>query len=199
MRRTKRKLNIKKILLFIIIIIVISLLTFGIIKLFSNGENIVLKKNVSKYLASEINLVDLYSYNMQEESKVLEVSDSVVRGTKIETKGDKITENEQEYTLITIDEKEYYVLSTNLVDEEKEVVLEDNKFVRTSVTVYKNETDSKIESFIKKGNEVEVLGYDKLLEDGNVNMYQVKKDDITGWVYAKYLAYTHPVISSFFT
>lgn len=187
MRRTKRKLNIKKILLFIIIIIVISLLTFGIIKLFSNGENIVLKKNVSKYLASEINLVDLYSYNMQEESKVLEVSDSVVRGTKIETKGDKITENEQEYTLITIDEKEYYVLSTNLVDEEKEVVLEDNKFVRTSVTVYKNETDSKIESFIKKGNEVEVLGYDKLLEDGNVNMYQVKKDDITGWVYAKYL------------
>ena len=36
MRRTKRKLNIKKILLFIIIIIVISLLTFGIIKLFSN-------------------------------------------------------------------------------------------------------------------------------------------------------------------
>ena len=89
--------------------------------------------------------------------------------------------------MINYNDKEYYVLSNELVDNEKDVVLEKNKFVRTSVTVYKNEVDSKIESFIKKGNELEILDYDKLLDNGNVNMYKIKKDDISGWVYAKYL------------
>ncbi len=146
-----------------------------------------MKKSVSKYLASETNLVDLYNYSNSEEEKVLEVNNTVKRGTKIETKGDSIVDNEVNYTLITLEDKEYYVVSSNLVDKEENVVLEKEKFVRTSVTVYKNETDSKIESFVKKGNKLEVIGYDKLLEDGNVNMYKIKKDDITGWVYAKYL------------
>ena len=60
----------------------------------------------------------------------------------------------------------------------KDVVLEKERYVRTSVTVYENETDSKIASFIKKGNKLDIIGYDKLFDDGNVNMYKIKKDDI---------------------
>ena len=48
-----------------------------------------------------------------------------------------------------IDDKTYYIKENILVKEEKDVVKETTKYVRTSVTVYKNETESKIKSFIK--------------------------------------------------
>ena len=53
------------------------------------------------------------------------------------------------------------------VSSEHDVVKEEIKYVRTSVTVYKNETESKIESFIKKGNKLEIIGYDYLDDEGN--------------------------------
>jgi len=190
MKRTKRKLNLKKLIAFIVVVLLLILLIIGAIKLFSKGEGISLKKSYNKYLANDTNLVDLYVYTSTTEGegeKTLEKTDTLVRGTQITTRGDTIKYDDIEYTLITSGEEDYYVLSSNLVDKEDEIVLEKTKYVRTSVTVYKNETDSKIESFIKKGNEIEVLDYDMLLDDGNVNMYKIQKDDITGWVYAKYL------------
>lgn len=188
MNRKKKKLKLGKLVLFIVIIAIITLgVIFGIKKIFGSN-NIIIKKSYDKYLASENNVVSIYEYSKNEDgTEVLNKYEDITRGTKISTKNDKFTYEEKEYTLINYNDKEYYVLSNELVDNEKDVVLEKNKFVRTSVTVYKNEVDSKIESFIKKGNELEILGYDKLLDNGNVNMYKIKKDDISGWVYAKYL------------
>ena len=188
MNRKKKRLKLGKLILFIVIIAIITLgVIFGIKKIFGSS-NIIIKKSYDKYLASENNVVSIYEYSKNEDgTEVLNKSEDITRGTKISTKNDKFTYEEKEYTLINYNDKEYYVLSNELVDNEKDVVLEKNKFVRTSVTVYKNEVDSKIESFIKKGNELEILGYDKLLDNGNVNMYKIKKDDISGWVYAKYL------------
>ena len=188
MNRKKKRLKLGKLILFIVIIAIITLgVIFGIKKIFGSS-NIIIKKSYDKYLASENNVVSIYEYSKNEDgTEVLNKSEDITRGTKISTKNDKFTYEEKEYTLINYNDKEYYVLSNELVDNEKNVVLEKNKFVRTSVTVYKNEVDSKIESFIKKGNELEILDYDKLLDNGNVNMYKIKKDDISGWVYAKYL------------
>lgn len=188
MNRKKKRLKLGKLILFIVIIAIITLgVIFGIKKIFGSS-NIIIKKSYDKYLASENNVVSIYEYSKNEDgTEVLNKSEDITRGTKISTKNDKFTYEEKEYTLINYNDREYYVLSNELVDNEKDVVLEKNKFVRTSVTVYKNEVDSKIESFIKKGNELEILGYDKLLDNGNVNMYKIKKDDISGWVYAKYL------------
>ncbi len=188
MNRKKKRLKLGKLILFIVIIVIIILgVIFGIKKIFGNS-NMIIKKSYDKYLASENNVVSIYEYSKNEDgTEVLNKSEDITRGTKISTKNDKFTYEEKEYTLINYNDKEYYVLSNELVDNEKDVVLEKNKFVRTSVTVYKNEVDSKIESFIKKGNELEILDYDKLLDNGNVNMYKIKKDDISGWVYAKYL------------
>lgn len=188
MNRKKKRLKLGKLILFIVIIVIIILgVIFGIKKIFGSS-NMIIKKSYDKYLASENNVVSIYEYSKNEDgTEVLNKSEDITRGTKISTKNDKFTYEEKEYTLINYNDKEYYVLSNELVDNEKDVVLEKNKFVRTSVTVYKNEVDSKIESFIKKGNELEILGYDKLLDNGNVNMYKIKKDDISGWVYAKYL------------
>lgn len=188
MNRKKKRLKLGKLILFIVIIVIIILgVIFGIKKIFGNS-NMIIKKSYDKYLASENNFVSIYEYSKNEDgAEVLNKSEDITRGTKISTKNDKFTYEEKEYTLINYNDKDYYVLSNELVDNEKDVVLEKNKFVRTSVTVYKNEVDSKIESFIKKGNELEILDYDKLLDNGNVNMYKIKKDDISGWVYAKYL------------
>lgn len=188
MNRKKKRLKLGKLILFIVIIVIIILgVIFGIKKIFGSS-NMIIKKSYDKYLASENNVVSIYDYSKNEDgTEVLNKSEDITRGTKISTKNDKFTYEEKEYTLINYNDKEYYVLSNELVDNEKDVVLEKNKFVRTSVTVYKNEVDSKIESFIKKGNELEILDYDKLLDNGNVNMYKIKKDDIFGWVYAKYL------------
>ena len=188
MNRKKKRLKFGKLILFIVIIVIIILgVIFGIKKIFGSS-NMIIKKSYDKYLASENNVVSIYEYSKNEDgTEVLNKFEDITRGTKICTKNDKFTYEEKEYTLINYNDKEYYVLSNELVDNEKDVVLEKNKFVRTSVTVYKNEVDSKIESFIKKGNELEILDYDKLLDNGNVNMYKIKKDDISGWVYAKYL------------
>ena len=117
----------------------------------------------------------------------MEKSDEIVRGTEVKTNNEKMVIGDISYILVKVNDKEYYVTNDSLVDKVSDVVLEKVKYVRTSVTVYKNEKDSKIESFIKKGNEIEILGYDKLNDDGNVNMYNIKKDDISGWVYSKYL------------
>ena len=188
MNRKKKRLKLGKLILFIVIIVIIILgVIFGIKKIFGNS-NIIIKKSYDKYLASENNVVSIYEYSKNEDgTEVLNKSEDITRGTKISTKNDKFTYEEKEYTLINYNDKEYYVLTNELVDNNRDVVLEKSRFVRTSVTVYKNEVDSKIESFIKKGNELEILDYDKLLDNGNVNMYKIKKDDISGWVYAKYL------------
>ena len=188
MNRKKKRLKLGKLILFIVIIVIIILgVIFGIKKIFGNS-NVIIKKSYDKYLASENNVVSIYEYSKNEDgTEVLNKSEDITRGTKISTKNDKFTYEEKEYTLINYNDKEYYVLTNELVDNNRDVVLEKSRFVRTSVTVYKNEVDSKIESFIKKGNELEILDYDKLLDNGNVNMYKIKKDDISGWVYAKYL------------
>ena len=188
MNRKKKRLKLGKLILFIVSIVIITFgVIFGIKKIFGNS-NMIIKKSYDKYLASENNVVSIYEYSKNEDgAEVLNKSEDIARGTKISTKNDKFTYEEKEYTLINYNDKEYYVLTNELVDNNRDVVLEKSRFVRTSVTVYKNEVDSKIESFIKKGNELEILDYDKLLDNGNVNMYKIKKDDISGWVYAKYL------------
>lgn len=179
-RRRKRKIKIGRVLLFVIILILI----IGIIIFFtSKGKHISIGKS-SMYLAGDTNKVVTY---VMDEDNNLKESDELVRGKKVIYSGKKTTKDDNEYLLIKFDNKEYYVNAKQLVKNVKDVVLEKERYVRTSVTVYENETDSKIASFIKKGNKLDITGYDKLLDDGNVNMYKIKYNDTEGYVYSKYL------------
>ena len=179
--RRKRKIKVGRV---IICIIVLLLIICSIVFLFSKGKNIVINKN-TMYFASYDNLVKLYS--LDEEDNLKE-STSVKRGTKVISYDNKLLKDNVKYTKIEYDKNNYYVDSSLLVSKDRDVVLEKEKYVRTSVTVYKNESDSKIESFIKKGNKLDIIGYDKLLDDGSVNMYEIKFNDTTGYVYGKYLS-----------
>lgn len=191
MKRKKRKLNLKHLLILLIIILVISFVIY-----FVKKTNIIkapsLIKEEEKYLGSTTNTVELYTF-ITDENKIETISkiDETKRGTEVKLKNKTKEYEEKEYTLIKLEDKEYYVLSTQIVDNQKDIVLEQEKYIRTSVTVYQNETDSKIASFIKKGNKIEILDYDFIDELGNVNMYKIQKDDITGWVYQKYLVDTY--------
>lgn len=179
-RRRKRKIKIGKVLLFVIILILI----IGIIIFFtSKGKNISIGKS-SMYLAGDTNKVTTY---IMDEDNSLKENSELVRGKKVIYSGKKVNMNDNEYLLIKFDNKEYYVNAKQLVKNVKDVVLEKERYVRTSVTVYENETDSKIASFIKKGNKLDIIGYDKLFDDGNVNMYKIKYNDTEGYVYSKYL------------
>ena len=167
-------------MLFVIILILI----IGIIIFFtSKGKNISIGKS-SMYLAGDTNKVTTY---IMDEDNSLKENSELVRGKKVIYSGKKVNMNDNEYLLIKFDNKEYYVNAKQLVKNVKDVVLEKERYVRTSVTVYENETDSKIASFIKKGNKLDITGYDKLLDDGNVNMYKIKYNDTEGYVYSKYL------------
>ena len=179
-RRRKRKIKIGRVLAFVIILILI----IGIIIFFtSKGKNISIGKS-SMYLAGDTNKVTTY---IMDEDNSLKENSELVRGKKVIYYGKKVNMNDNEYLLIKFDNKEYYVNAKQLVKNVKDVVLEKERYVRTSVTVYENETDSKIASFIKKGNKLDIIGYDKLFDDGNVNMYKIKYNDTEGYVYSKYL------------
>lgn len=179
-RRKKRKIKIGRVLAFVIILILI----IGIIIFFtSKGKNISIGKS-SMYLAGDTNKVTTY---IMDEDNSLKENSELVRGKKVIYSGKKVNMNDNEYLLIKFDNKEYYVNAKQLVKNVKDVVLEKERYVRTSVTVYENETDSKIASFIKKGNKLDIIGYDKLFDDGNVNMYKIKYNDTEGYVYSKYL------------
>ena len=182
-RKRVKKLNVIKLL---IVLFVLILIIIGLVKILKLANKIVVYKEY--YLSSDSNEVVLYSYD--EDNNIMADVDKIYRGRKIVSNDNTKTIGENVYTKIKLDDKEYYVKSNVLVNTEKEVVKEKNKYVRTSVTVYKNEKDSKISSFIKKGNKLDIIGYDYLDENGNVNMYKIKKDDIEGWVYRKYLVDT---------
>ena len=164
--------------------VIILILIIGIIIFFtSKGKNISIGKS-SMYLAGDTNKVTTY---IMDEDNSLKENSELVRGKKVISSGKKVNMNDNEYLLIEFDNKEYYVNAKQLVKNVKDVVLEKERYVRTSVTVYENETDSKIASFIKKGNKLDIIGYDKLFDDGNVNMYKIKYNDTEGYVYSKYL------------
>lgn len=179
-RRRKRKIKKGRVLAFVIILVLI----IGVIIFFtSKGKNISIGKS-SMYLAGDTNKVTTY---IMDEDNSLKENSELVRGKKVIYSGKKVNMNDNEYLLIKFDNKEYYVNAKQLVKNVKDVVLEKERYVRTSVTVYENETDSKIASFIKKGNKLDIIGYDKLFDDGNVNMYKIKYNDTEGYVYSKYL------------
>lgn len=178
-RRKKRRVNPVKVGIIIgisAIIVVLAVLLLG------KGKDIINKE--AMYLASSDKVVKLY---IQDDDGNLKEDKDLVRGTKVSSYKDTITKDNKSYTKIDYDKSIYYVDSGSLVKDAKSAVLEKVKYVRTSVTVYQNSEDSKIESFIKKGNKIDVTDYDKLLEDGSVNMYKIKNDNTEGWVYGKYL------------
>ena len=149
---------------------IILIIFIALIKKTEKKEEI--KEN---YLSSTIPQVELYDENL---NKVLELP----RGIKIQEL-ETITNDSQNYKKVLYENQEYLVKEENV---NEDIVQEKTIYVRTPSVLYENESDGKILSSLKKGEKLEILGYDKI-ENGKVNMYKIKHNNIEGYVYEKYL------------
>ena len=135
---------------------------------------------MTNYIASDELKVVLYDLNYNEIS-------SIVRGSEVSKHEKVYVKDDAKFAKIEYNNEYYMVNVDNLVDKIEDVVKEKELYVRTSVTVYKEGDSSKIVSFVKKGEKLDVIGYYDLKEDGTVTRYKVKYNDIEGYVYSKYL------------
>lgn len=182
-RRKKRKLKIGRLVIVILLLFILFAIGFFIIK----GLNKIVITSKTMFVSGTTSSV--ISFKLDDEDNLKE-DEKLIRGIKVKSLNNKLTKDDIEYTEIEYNKEKYYVNSNNLVSNENEVVQEKEKYVRTSSTIYENDKDTKIKSFVKKGNKLDIVGYNKLLEDGTVEMYNINYGEISGWVYSKYLVDT---------
>ena len=179
-RRKKRKLKIGKVSIFLILLII---LVFGLFFITKGLKKVVIHSK-DKYISGTSS--SIITYVLDDESNLKE-TDSIIRGTKVKSSGKTITRNDVVYEEISYKDNKYYLVKGSLASNKKDVVLEKEKYVRTPVTIYENEKDTKIKSYAKKGSKLDIIGYDTLLDDGTVNMYNINFGETKGWVFSKYL------------
>lgn len=144
----------------------------------------IVSKDIEGFVASNDISVKIYDGEFKETT-------DIIRGKKIKINDNEIKdESGKIYYKIKDKDIKGYILKDNFTKDEKETVLEKEMYVRTYLTVYKNLDNSEILSTINKGEKLDIIGFDKLLDDGTVNKYQIKYNDITGYVYGKYLVKT---------
>jgi len=172
----------KKRILRLSILVILLIVTILLIVKFS--DKIHLSETPSTgYVASDINEVTLYDKEYNESMKL-------TRGNKVYVYSKKITDEDNTYKKIKYNKKEYLININNLFNDNNDIVKEEKMYVRTTTTIYKNDNTAEILSNVKKGEEVEIIGYDKLNKDGSVNKYKIKYKDYKGYVYSKYLVKT---------
>lgn len=177
--KRKRKIRVDRVIIFLLGVLLVSFICFFLLtKLFHGVETLV--RGGKMYVASTSSSVNLYNLEYQEDGKIK-------RGTEVKVDGDKVINEEHEYYKINYNKKEYYILANHLVDKKDKIVQEKEVYVRTALTFYKNSQDIDILGLIKKGEKVDVLGYDELQDNGTVHMYKVKYKDQEGYIYGKYV------------
>ena len=180
----KKKVKVKS---FVILIVVLLLIGSGIYLFFKQDKISLGIKKENGYLASSTNTVNLYEYKKEDEKESLNNSLEVVRGEKVICyKDSKLVYEDKNYIKIKYKDKDYYVLEELLVKKFEDVVLEDTLYVRTSYNLLKD-LNGNLLDLVKKGSSVEIIGFNKLLSDGSVDLYKVKVGESTGYFYSKYL------------
>ena len=170
----KKPVTIGEIIGFLIFVLATSVGCFLILKGYAE-----IKLDVG-YVASSYRQAIIYDDNFKE-IKYLN------RGTKINYNLKEIVQKNITYYRLKEDKMDYYIKKDNVVLSRHNAVLEKILYVRTPVTVYKKADNGKIVTLIKKGEAIEVIGFDKLNKDGRVDMYKIKYQNDVGYVYGKYL------------
>lgn len=182
----RKKLKVKNLLVFAFSLLLIILGIYLAVKFLFKKVNF-LDVKTDGYIASTINTVKLYDTEFNE-------SKEVARGLKVLVHDKKIKNEDEtdqiEYLKIEVDNDSFLIDSKNIVKKYEDAVFEKTKYVRTSTTIYNNSDDVDIVGFAKKGAALQIEGFDKLNDDGSVNMYKISTDGINGYVYSKYLVDT---------
>ena len=168
------KKRVKKVICILLIIACLIMAAYLVKLLFFSKINM-----ENMYISSDTIKISLYDKDINE-------IDTLERGVLVKASEKTYNKNGSEYKLVNYDGKDYYVLNDNLVSNYNDSIKENKMYVRTPVTVYKDDKTPSILGFIAKGTSVDIIGFDKL-ESGIPNMYKVKYDDTEGYIYSKYL------------
>jgi len=189
MKRSKEIKSRNFIIVSLIIIVLISISLYLIY--LSDTPTIKKKDNYQKnYIASDTNDIDICTLTKEEDIDKLVCDTKITRGKEVLNTNKTVIYEDIVYTNIIVDNKKYYVMKDNLTTEKENIITEKTLYTRTTTTIINNKDDSKINGLSKKGEELEVIGYDYIKEDGSVNLYKVKQKDIEGYIYGKYLVKT---------
>ena len=173
----KNKKNKFKLRYVLILIILVSA-SFAFYKFFPEKFNKINNNKIyNGYLKSDKYEVELMEKNDTTKTK------KFIRGTKIKYFEKKISVDEVLYTEVKINNDHYLISDDYITNKYEEIVGEKTRYVRTSTTIYKEKDKLDISGFYKKGEEINIIGFDRLNDDGSVNMYKTEK----GYVYSKYL------------
>jgi len=179
--KEKRKLKIGRVIIALIVLALIVSLSWFLITKFFFKEKIKLE---SRFLASSSFVVKLYDEEGIEKKEV-------ARGKKVNYHLDKfILVGEEKLHKIFIDDEIYYIKDENMVTTEEEIVKESEVFVRTSLSIYESDSSTHLLGLAKKNEKLDIVGYNKLNNDGTVDMYKIKQGEIVGYIYPKYIVYT---------
>lgn len=180
-KKKKYKIVVWKLVLVLVALLLALFLVFKILslpfKLISGSGS------KTGFVASNVTSVSLYDQEFKKSGKI-------IRGEEIKVSKKEIKNANNVYYKITSLKENYLILKENFVEDRKDSVLEKEMYVRTYATVYKNSDTSEILGTVDKGDKLEITGYDKLLDDGAVNKYKIKYDEVEGYVYGKYLVHT---------
>ena len=175
-KKRKVKKSALKILTFLsLIVIIVLVINFMPKNKIDNTE--------IKYVSSDKTTAILYDLEYNE-------VDNIYRGSEVTTYKFKEKKDDNIYIKIEYNDNIYLINQDNLASNRQEIVKEKEMFVRTNLTVYKENNSSKILSYVKKGERLEILGFDNVDNTGLVHKYKIKYNDIEGYVYGKYLVNT---------
>lgn len=177
----KKKIIIHRLVILILIVVALIFALYSL--LLKKPLSKVFTNDINGFVASNNSSVKLYTFDFKE-------SESIIRGTKVKVKNKEI-KDEKGNTYYEIIDKKLFIRKENFTKDEKDIVPKNDMYVRTYLTLYKEENTSEILSTINKGEKLEILDYDKLLDDGSVHKYKIKYDGLEGYVYGKYLVSTY--------
>lgn len=165
-------------MVYILLIFITSFSLFSLLKTYVEKE-----KLSDVYIKGSSNKIVLFN------DEFLEV-DTVNRGAKVKRVNEIKEKREQKYIKILYNNNYYFIEENKITTDIKNIVEEKKMYIRTPVSVYESLESSHLISHIKKGSEVEILDYDLVLENGMVNKYKIRYNDIVGYIYGKYTVTT---------
>ena len=139
-----------------------------------------------RYIAASGSSGHVYTYNEYEKRLFLGAAD-VPRGSRVYITGETYTENSVEYSVIQYNGETYYTPAAYLAESPADTVLESELWVKTSSCLFREISGAGIAAFVKKGERVDVTGYDTLNPDGTVKAYRVSAKGSEGWISASYV------------
>ncbi len=165
-------------IVYILLVLVTSFSLFTLLRTYVEKEQL-----SDAYIKGSSNKIVLLNDNFEE-------VDTINRGTKLKVVGGIEVSEDKRYKKVLYNDTYYFVEEANVTSDIREVVEEKKMYIRTPVSVYESLDSSHLISHINKGSEVEILDFDKIKENGMVNKYKIKYNDIVGYIYGKYTVST---------